>query len=187
MNNPFTKRSSSLKRTAILTVVALLVLGGIGIFLRISIMGSVERIKDINAKSGSATQKADIAQIVRSSLKGREGLADEIKGLIPPLTDVQSLEGRIEQVVRPMFTKAPRVDIGGSSPDKLDQSIRVVQFTIKGRMRMDNFDEVLRRINQFPVLLEINTATLDLGAIASPNEGEGVFLGTIFARKTSFE
>ena len=156
-------------------------IGAIFIFRNL-ISEAVERTKEHRAEGAGAAVAVEVAQSTRAILDKKENLAAAIEGLTPPLVEVGSAGTEIDRLIRDLFVRRPVVELGMAASHPADARFQQVTFTIRGRITAENFDAVLERLETFPILLEVTSATLDLAASPVAGEGEGTIVGWLAAR-----
>ena len=178
------KKLGHFQKLAILTVATLALSAGLFVLFRYLMSQQLESIRVHREEAAAATRVVDVAVSINQILGGRDMLVEEIESLLPTLINVNRAADTVQRAVAPLFVQRPELRTGGVAPiSGGDGDIQAVQFTIRGRIEEDNFDRVLEELAGVSVLLDVDSATLDMKAIALPNQGEATFSGKIFARE----
>ena len=168
-----------------ITLGALAVLIVVIVMLRFALDGQVERIREFRAEEAAFLQAGEVAGGIIQQLGRRDDVVEQLDALLPQLTDVANIEDDIANVVNRFFVRKPDVKTGGVSPHPENSTVQVILLTIEGRLRIENFDLVIEELRRLPVLLEVQSASLDIRVVASPQEGRATYRVVVFSRFVS--
>ncbi len=176
------KKLGPLQKMIVFALAAIAVAAGLIFLFRFLIAGKLDAIFVLRKDTAAASRVVDVAVSIDKVLAGRENIVEEIDSLLPKLVEVNAATKTIETAVSFLFVERPEIRTGGVTATGSSESALAVQFTIRGRIREQNFDRVLDRLGSLPLLLDVHSATLDMKAIALPNQGEATYVGELFAR-----
>lgn len=176
------KKLGPFQKLALLTGIVVVVAAGLLLTLRYLINQQLATIRMHREDAAAATRVVDVATSINAVLAGRDNLVEEIEDLAPSLVEVNSVVRQIELAVASHFVERPEIRTGSVADVVGREGMQAVQFTIRGRISEQNFDLVLEELLSVPVLVEVESAAMDLKAIGVPNQGEATYVGTIYAK-----